>query len=319
VLKLRRVAGSLILALALGAGGTLAAGAAAPDDPCEKKDESSGKCSVKTPGDPPKTDPVIDPGTPGGGDKTTPRKCWYSGQKIPCSDPQSGVWLDSAQCYVSRTDPQPPKSDPVWGGHTDGAIYLCFNPWQGAPSPDPVGAGTLIWLPEPPISVDPEELARRAIDSMGLRAIEVGLSVKDLPGRMIYVGAPVWMWTANPSAETLGPNTASASAGGITVTAEARVESIDWSMGDGATVKCVGEHRARGTIYKRAFGVVESPTCGYRYEQPTASTTITATSHWVIDWYGGGASGTVTMDLERSTNRPVGEVQVLVEQDGDGT
>ncbi|WP_460120339.1 hypothetical protein [Streptomyces phaeofaciens] len=39
------------------------------------------------------------------------------------------------------------------------------------------------------------------------------------------VGMPMWMWV-NQSATTYGPNTASASAGGVTVTATAKVSKI---------------------------------------------------------------------------------------------
>jgi hypothetical protein len=313
MLKLIKGLGVLLLALAL-LGASPIATQAKPI--CAKVNARTGECTIWI-DDGEDNVPIVHP-VNGDDDHQGEPTCTYRDRKVPCSSGFGG-WSQPHQCYATPATPQPPKSDPVWGGHDDGAVYACYNPFHEAPSPDPIGSITYIWLPKPPLAVDPEVLARRAMATMGLRAIQVGLSVKDLPDRMIYVGAPVWMWTANPGVETLGPNTASASGGGITVTATARVEAIDWDMGDGGRVHCPGERRTRGTIYRRAFGVVDSPTCGYRYSQPAAQATITATSHWVVDWAGGGQSGTITMDLERSTTRPVGEVQVLVEQDGSGT
>ena len=50
------------------------------------------------------------------------------------------------------------------------------------------------------------------------------------------VGMPVWMWAKEPDATTVGPVTAAASAGGITVTATASLLKVTWSMGDGTEV-----------------------------------------------------------------------------------
>jgi hypothetical protein len=255
-------------------------------------------------------------GDPGKDEFVENRVCAYQNEQhpkakiVPCVGP-SGVWSNYYDCYVgSPSDPQPPKSDEEWKGHTDGAIYACYRRWNGHPSPDGPGALQRVWLREPP--VDLEQLARHAVDEMNLRAIEIGLSVPDLPDRMIYTGAPVWMWTADPSPATTGPNRLSASAGGVTVTARARLASITWSMGDGRRVVCTGERRARGTVYKPRYGMAESPTCGYRYKHPAAKVGIAAASHWVVDWAGSGQSGTFEFDLTRRTTRPVGEIQVLI-------
>lgn len=53
------------------------------------------------------------------------------------------------------------------------------------------------------------------------------------------VGMPMWMW-ADPSPTTFGPLSASATAGGVTVTATAKVTTVRWAMGDGTTVTCHG-------------------------------------------------------------------------------
>src|SRR5699024_5304 len=68
-----------------------------------------------------------------------------------------------------------------------------------------------------------------------------------------------------------------------------------------------------GTAYQESFGASESPTCGYTYSQPSpeGGYTITATSHWSIEWDGGGQSGTFTTDFTATTGYQVGELQAL--------
>lgn len=153
-----------------------------------------------------------------------------------------------------------------------------------------------------------------AVDSMNLAAIDIGIVPEPRPGYVGIVGMPVWMWAANPSPNTVGPITASASAGGITVTATARVDTITWSMGDGSTVVCQGA----GTPYDESYGDAQSPDCGHVYTvtsagEPGGKFTVAATSDWVIDWAGAGQTGTIRMDeLQRSVQIAVGEAQVLV-------
>ena len=74
---------------------------------------------------------------------------------------------------MSLADPQPAKSDPEWEGHKTGAIYECYSPaivgtrmytfWSAT---SPAGPAA------PP---DPRVLALRAIATMRLRAIGIGI------------------------------------------------------------------------------------------------------------------------------------------------
>ncbi|MCX4515941.1 ATP/GTP-binding protein [Streptomyces sp. NBC_01619] len=171
----------------------------------------------------------------------------------------------------------------------------------------------MIWAPEPPTGagVDPAVLAQRAVDKMLLRAPEIGITPK--PGGKGVVGMPVYLWTEQ-GPETYGPNTASASAGGLTVTATATVSKIVWTMGDGSTVTCT----TAGTPYRAAFGKRPSPDCGHRYTVPSSTTAsgkfhVTATSTWTIDWQvnGGGQSGQLTESRDSAVDITVAEVQVL--------
>ncbi|WP_406360556.1 ATP/GTP-binding protein (plasmid) [Streptomyces sp. NBC_01544] len=158
-------------------------------------------------------------------------------------------------------------------------------------------------------AVDPAVLAQEAVDKMLLRGPQIGITPK--PGGKGVVGMPVYMWTAK-GAETYGPNSASATAGAVTVTATAKVSKIVWTMGDGTIVTCT----TAGTPYKAEFGKKPSPDCGHRYAQPSSTQPsgkwhVTATSTWTIDWQGGGQTGQLTEIRNSTVDITVAEVQVL--------
>lgn len=148
---------------------------------------------------------------------------------------------------------------------------------------------------------------------MGLRAIDIGIVPEPTPDSIGLVGLPTWMWVDEPSESTWGPITRSASAGGVTVTATAEVDRVEWEMGDGQRVICT----SAGTPYQDHFGKADSPDCGHRYtrtsaDEPDDAYAVTATSFWEITWTGGGQSGTIAMDFTDSTQVRVGEMQVIV-------
>ncbi|MGW1768230.1 ATP/GTP-binding protein [Streptomyces sp. NPDC002073] len=167
----------------------------------------------------------------------------------------------------------------------------------------PPGAGAPV--------IDPEDVARRAVDKMLLRGPAIGITPK--PGGKGVLGMPVYMWTET-GPETYGPNVASASVGPVSVTATARVSKIVWNMGDGKTVTCT----TAGTPYKPGFGTAPSPDCGHRYERPSSTTSsgkfhVTATSTWSIDWQvtGGAQTGQLSEARTSSVDIDVAEVQVV--------
>ncbi|MFI8952601.1 hypothetical protein ACIGO6_39790 [Streptomyces sp. NPDC053750] len=108
---------------------------------------------------------------------------------------------------------------------------------------------------------------------------------------------------------------ATATAGGVTVTATAAVTSIRWTMGDGTTVTCAGP----GTPYQASVGMADSSDCGHRYSQissgrPGEQYPLTAISTWTVTWQvtGGGAdSGEFTETRSSTVGVRGGEVPVL--------
>jgi hypothetical protein len=94
-----------------------------------------------------------------GGGSTSPdpqRTCTFTlgdnPKDVPCSS-DDGWWSQSQQAYCKAASPQPPASDPVWGGRTDGQIYECNRP---------VNVGAIaavifqIWLAPPPAGAPPD-------------------------------------------------------------------------------------------------------------------------------------------------------------------
>ncbi|MFJ4428408.1 ATP/GTP-binding protein [Streptomyces bobili] len=216
---------------------------------------------------------------------------------------------DEKVCSYKLADPQPQAGSLDWEGHEpgDGAVYEQTCGWGGVADDTIV---RMVWLANPPPqeTVDPAALAQRAVDSMALLGPDVA---SPRAAGKYTVGVPMWMWV-NQSATTYGPNSASASAGGITVTAIAKVSKIVWAMGDGASVTCNGP----GTPYTSSAGMAQSPTCGHVYSKISGSARngkfpVTATSTWTINWQGGGQAGQLTEVRQTNVQVAVGEVQVV--------
>lgn len=241
----------------------------------------------------------------------------FGTEEVPCSS-SFGPWSDQNQAYCKPTSPQPPADAAVWQGRTTGVILDC----SFAPGGPPGVGGGQTWAPAAPAAggggapvptMTPAEAAAIVSKQMDLRGPTIGIVPEDKPGRLGVVGMPVWMWVAEPGPTTYGPQTITGSAGGITITATAKVTGITWHMGDGAVINCTGP----GTPYQDHYGRRDSPDCGHMYSktsrsQPANRYPVIADSHWKIDWTGGGASGQQTLDVESRTSIAVGEVQVLV-------
>ena len=304
---------ALLALLAAVASGVLAASASANPPivcpPGSALDAGSGQCTLT----------IATPGGSGGAGGNDPsdaaqpvrqRTCTYTlgstSKDVPCSS-DDGCWSQSQQAYCTVASLQPPSSDPVWAGRTEGQIYECNRPVN-------VGAVAAvvfqIWLAQPPAGAppDPRVLAQQAIATMDLKAVSIGIVPEPLPGRIGLVGMPVWMWDANPGPSTWGPMTKSAAAGGYTVTATAKVSRVVWSMGDGEVTVC----RSPGTPYQDSFGMKGSPDCGYTYSRQ-GRYVVRATSYWTVNWSGMGRSGSIPLSFVDSVRITIGEAQVLTQ------
>ena len=321
----RLVVHLVAISLAIAGLSLLAAGPAYADTECQQTNPTTGECLilVEVPGTTgnPNSGGEHSPSDTGSGNSSG-NSCWWDGTDQGIANPppgpvactfQGAYWSNGDNCYVSLLKPQPPAGDPSWQGREpgDGAVYNCYQPQTELL--------ILIWSADPPPNSGqgptPREVAQLAVEQMNLRAIDIGIAPEPGDNSIGIVGMPVWMWAANPDSRTVGPATASASAGGITVTATARVHQITWDMGDGHSVTCT----TAGTPYKEAYGNKKSPDCGHVYttsssSEPDDRFTVTATSDWVITWEGAGQTETIRLNgLTRSVQISVGEAQVLVQ------
>jgi hypothetical protein len=296
-------------------------GSAVGDTKCQQTNPATGQCLiwVEAPSSP------VDPGDSGGdgpADTGSGAACHWDGTDqgiskpppgpVPCSS-EYGYWSNGYHCYIEALDPQPPAGDPSWQGHEPGvgAVYQCYQPQ--------VELLIYVWSQDPPPNSGsgptPREVAQLAAEQMDIHAINIGIVPEPGEGNVGIVGMPVWMWAANPNSHTVGPASASATAGGITVAATARLHRLTWDMGDGTTVTCNGA----GTPYEASYGDKESPDCGHVYERSSSTESdgkfeVTATSDWIITWSGAGQTGVIRLNgLSRSVEISVGEAQVLVQ------
>ncbi|MBM0279423.1 hypothetical protein, partial [Micromonospora tarensis] len=207
--------------------------------------------------------------------------CQWNGRTIACYDEFLG-WFNSGDgCYYKLTEgPSEPPAGQQW------YLQTCNGGDLGAQDP------VLLDAPPPGFGAppDPEELARRALASIKLLPAPLRVAPRKSVGPGL-VGLPVWMWAAR-STSYFGPLTASASDRGVSVSIEAKVRQIVWTMGNGDTVACDKPGTPYDAKGERAGGT--SPDCGYDqgYQKP-GTYQVTATTHWTVTWHGGGESGEI--------------------------
>ncbi|SHN88834.1 hypothetical protein SAMN05660350_04824 [Geodermatophilus obscurus] len=307
--------------------GLIALPSPASADPtsCTVYDRSTGECviQVQVPGNPSSGGGSNNSGGDdsggnrggGGGDPATPAciddASSTAPTEVPCSS-SAGYWSNEHDCYVAPMNPQPPAGSPLFSGNTGGAVYTCSYPYTLP------GTGvTFFWAADPPAGPaappDPAVLAQQALAAMQLRAIDIGMVPEPDPSSVGLVGLPTWLWVNTPNEQTFGPVSRTVAAGGVSVTATARVERVVWSMGDGQNVTCTGA----GTPYVDSYGRSDSPDCGHTYTrtsaaQPDGAYTVTATSYWTVDWAGGGQTGTIDdVSFTQEAQVRIGELQVI--------
>jgi len=198
-----------------------------------------------------------------------------------------------------RPEPENPAPDP--GGPTGPVERQCNNP---AFCPPAEGAAE-------PEGETAQQVALREFAKLPIKGPQIGVAPD--PNGSGLVGLPVWLWT-EVTPQTWGPFTASAAVPGLTVTATATATRITWNMGDGRQVVCDNP----GTPYRASYGNSASPDCGYRYarssrSQPGGKYTITGTTSWVVNWAGGGQTGTIQQTRQTQITVRIDELQVVTQ------
>lgn len=280
------------LAIVVPAGAAHAAGAVC--------DPQTGKCTVIVT-DPAPPGPGGGGGAPGGGD------CLRDGVPVACSS-SGGTWSNQLQCYLKLADPQPPATDPVWGGHSDGAVYWCTTSQGLAP------VTRLVWLATPPAGPTPEELARRALASLTIPrpAMRRSPTETNTDGGMPYTWVNLWTWVWTEP-RTWTPLSARAAAGAVWAEVDVTPTRLTFTPGDGSdAVVCPGP----GRPWQESDGnkVPTAGGCGFRYQRvAVAPVTATLSIEWQVTWHGsGGSGGTLpVMRTEDSSSFSVEQIQVV--------
>lgn len=250
---------------------------------CEKYNKK-GTCLVWVP---------IAPSPPGGG-----------GDPIAPPGGGGGSGGDDP-CGYTLVTPQPPATDPIWGGVDPAKADIYLKVCPGVPAEQVLVAAGIGALPPP---MDPAELAGLIIVTMDFDAPPIE-TMPPAGSEGAIVGIPTWLWLEQ-GPTTTGPQTASDSQGGVSVTVTAQVTEVTWDMGDGAVISC-----GIGTPYDGSAN--PSPTCGHVYEvkstktDPNAAYTVTATATWTINWTGGGEAGTEILTFDSTSTMRVTEINVL--------
>lgn len=267
---------------------------------------------------------------PVAGTKPGAKSCSIDGEEIPCKEGDAH-WQPGAQCYMKLAEEQ--DSPPSGQAKTDGAWYTCQHVSVSEEGVGCVAAQSFLgdlpddrqlcgssilsseWSESPPPGVaqlTPAQAAQRLVESFQLKGPDFTTSISKPESGA--VGLPVWLWVPKENQKALnwGPYKKSATLGGVTISAEARVSSVAYDMGDGTKETCLGA----GHRYWPQTNLEESPNCGHRYEKMSPGEgkspyQIEGRATWQVKWSGGGDSGQITTYTDSTRDGYVGEIQVV--------
>lgn len=249
-----------------------------------------------TPNDPKCTVEVIytgGGGGSGGGGGGGNVVCKIGGVVVECENGYG--WLGRDGCYYGK----------------DAQGYLPPNEWIKScvdPVTDTMISWGIVYLATPPAAL--AVITDRAIDRLTMPRPVIAANPSITAQQMVHV--PVWWWVQPGWWQA---HTATASAGGLTITARAVPKKITWYAGDGTSTVCTGP----GTPWTIGTNpTAASPTCGYTYtstskDKPGGTFQLRAVVTWDVTWSGGGLSGTVPgITTTTTTNITVTEFRAVV-------
>ena len=212
-------------------------------------------------------------------------------------------------CKYVLHDPQPPKSDPIWGGHTTGAIYsyICEAGqdfvavmWRGTP---PAG-------PDVP-TVTPADLAQQAIALLRLPKPVLHRSPTEAnsAGGLPYTWVNVWTWYWTSPA-TWRERSKTASLGAVSATVTVTPTELTFDPGDGReSVSCAGPGRAWTTA--DGMRAPSEGGCGYRYRHASDGVRARVSIRWAVTWVGSDGSGGPLPVMTTQTTSPLFKVEQI--------
>jgi hypothetical protein len=160
------------------------------------------------------------------------------------------------------------------------------------------------------VTVTPEQVAYVAFARLHLEPLKpvIGPPPEINRWKIAAVGYPLWLSAGgNPNPPAVFDQVYN-----LGVRLEAHATHVDFVMGDGNVVTCEGS----GLRWTPAVKPGEkSPKCGYQYSKPSlpdGKYTVTARTHWDVDWTINNQTGVIQMSQTSSVELPVGELQVLI-------
>lgn len=183
-------------------------------------------------------------------------------------------------CVVTPIAPQPPLTDPVWQGNSDGAIYVRSCPM----TKDRLPALNVYWAPGPTanalVTIDPIVLAEQAKNALRLPKPNLARS----PAGSAWVNEYTWVWLE--SAWKQKSTTARAGTAWATVTARPRDMQIFAAR---QHVTC----SSSGRPWTPADGG-RKPTdggCGLMFTKSGTRINLNVTVPYDVTWVGAGGAG----------------------------
>lgn len=171
-----------------------------------------------------------------------------------------------------------------------------------------MSTATVIWIADRP---DPVALAEDALDRVPVPAPVVKMNPSAEQTQVVNV--ETWLSIDPTQWKAVS---ATAAAGGVTVTTTASPERVVWRMGNGDQVVCGGP----GAVYDASQPTTAQTTdCGYTYRRSSASEPggeyqVSATVEWSVRWSAVGVAGAGALGpMRRTTTVPVrvAEIQAV--------
>ena len=175
-------------------------------------------------------------------------------------------------------------------------------------TPTTPGQPARVRQPAPPTHQQVQTLVQQLIGTLQIPQPEVHIGPDPSLNKWnkAFVGYPLWLWPGDQD-----PLTTRVSGGGLTITMDAELQGTVFTMGDGNRITCGYAQPWTEAVEPGT----KSPTCGYRYQQPSGKDrtyTITATTHWDVAWTAAGHHGTIPITRTTTRQLPVGELQSII-------
>jgi hypothetical protein len=224
--------------------------------------------------------PGTTPGTPGntggaGGEGGCRDR---DGSEVPCTKDGLTWWGEPRYCYAELMVPQMPP--PAGQKQNEGQ-------WWGCPTG--TSSGLVWWVEDGEAPVDPVAVATQLKVTIPYELADAKIAPP--PTYHTYISYKNWLWVESGQWHAV---TGSQSVRGATVTLRATPSYVEWTMGNGDTVSCVGAGR------EWVKGMPENaPTnCSYAYDEMedakgdtwTVSAQISYTLAWTCTGNCGGAT-----------------------------